>query len=134
MVLGPVTLLAATAGLLTAFGCEPGSALRHLYLIPTLWAALSGGMVRGGLTGLLAGLLQAPVALPAVERLGLGSQTIDGLISLGTPLALGWMVGRLSDRSRERAARLEAVLAVQRTLSRDRPLQDSLQQVAETVR
>ena len=79
--------------------------LRHVYVIPTLWAALAGGRRGGAVIGLLAGLLQAPVVLPAVERLGLTAQTVDGLVSLATPLAIGWVVGRLVDQAQERAHR-----------------------------
>ncbi len=74
------------------------------------------------------------MALPAIERSGLTSQTVDGLISLVLPLAFGWVVGSLVDRSRERTARLRAVLDVQRTLSREAPLEERLQVVAERVR
>src|SRR5262249_54291733 len=108
----PGVSLAAIAALLAAIGFEPGSALRHLYLVPTLWAAFAVGAPGGAVIGLLSGLLQAPVALPAVEQLGLTTQTIDGLVSLATPLAFGWVLGGLVDRSRERAARLQAVLEV----------------------
>jgi signal transduction histidine kinase len=130
----PCALLTAIAALFALTGLEPGSALRHLYVLPALWAAFTTGAAGGGLVGLLAGLLQAPVALPAVERLGLTSLTVDGLISLVTPVALGWVAGRLVDRSRERAARLRAVLDVQRTLSREAPLEATLGDVAERVR
>ena len=84
--------------------------------MPTLWAALARGAIGGGLVGALAGLLHAPVVLPAVERLGLTSQTLDGLLSLGLPIVAGLLVGRLVDGSRARAARLAAVLAIQRRL------------------
>ena len=77
----------------------PASVLRHLYLLPTLWAALTRGAIGGGLVGALAGLLHAPVALPAVERDGLTSQTLDGLLSLGLPVVAGLLVGRLVDGS-----------------------------------
>ena len=132
--LPPCALLTAIAVLQVVIGFEPGSLFRHLYLVPTLWAAFTAGAVGGGLIGLLSGLLQAPLALPAVERLGLTSQTVDGLISLATPIAWGWVIGELVDRSRERAARLRAVLEVQRTLSREAPLEESLHEVAERVR
>jgi len=126
--------LVAIAALLIAIGLEPGSALRHLYVLPALWAALCAGAPAGAAVGLFAGLLQAPVALPAVEQLGLTAQTIDGLISLGTPLAIGWGLGALVDRSRERAARLRAVLDIHRAMSRERPLEETLGEVAERIR
>ena len=134
MLLWQALLLAAIAGTIAGVGPELGSTLRHAYLVPALWAALSGGAVGGGAIGLVAGLLQAPVALPAVERLGLTSQTVDGLISLGTPLASGWAIGRLVDQARERAGRLRAVLDVQQALSREAPLEESLGVVAARIR
>jgi signal transduction histidine kinase len=110
------------------------SVLRHLYLVPTLWAGLTRGAIGGGLVGALAGLMHAPVALPAVERHGLTSHTLDGLLSLGLPVAAGLLVGRLVDGSRARAARLDAVLAVQRRLDGQHPLEAALAGVAEALR
>ena len=127
-------LLAAIAMAVAYVGAEPGSILRHLYVIPTLWAALAGGRTGGAAIGLLAGLLQAPVVLPAVERLGLTSQTVDGLVSLATPVAIGWAVGRLVDQARERAHRLRAVLEVQQALSHEAPLEARLSLAAERIR
>src|ERR1700675_5016700 len=40
-------LLAVIAMAIAYVGAEPGSILRHLYVIPTLWAALVGGRVGG---------------------------------------------------------------------------------------
>jgi hypothetical protein len=96
----PVVLLAAIALAMAVGDQGPASVLRHLYLVPTLWAALTWGAVGGGLVGALAGLLHAPVVLPAVERLGLTSQTLDGLLSLALPSVAGLLVGRLVDGSR----------------------------------
>jgi hypothetical protein len=129
-----VALLAVIAMAIAYVGTGPGSILRHLYVIPTLWAALAGGRTGGAAIGLLAGLLQAPVVLPAVERLGLTSQTIDGLISLAAPVAIGWAVGRLVDQARERAHRLRAVLEVQQALSHEAPLEARLNLAAERIR
>ena len=134
MLVGQGLLLTAIAGAIAVVGPELGASLRHAYLVPAVWAGLAGGSLRGGTLGLVAGLLQAPVALPAVERLGLTSQTVDGLISLGMPLALGWAIGRLVDQARERDDRLRAVLEVQRALSRGAGLEDGLATVADRVK
>ncbi|MGH7338504.1 MAG: sensor histidine kinase, partial [Myxococcota bacterium] len=72
-------------------------------------------------------------ALPAVERDGLTSQTLDGLLSLGLPIVAGLLVGRLVDGSRARAARLAAVLAIQRRLDGPEPLDDKLVGVAREL-
>jgi len=130
----PAALLVAVA-LAVAFADQgPASVLRHLYLAPTLWAALARGAIGGGVVGALAGLLHAPVVLPAVERDGLTSQTLDGLLSLGLPIVAGLIVGRLVDGSRARAARLAAVLAIQRRLDGPEALEDKLVGVARELR
>jgi signal transduction histidine kinase len=127
-------LLTAIAGAIAVVGPDLGASLRHAYLVPALWAARSGGSIGGGTVGLVAGLLQAPVALPAVERMGLTSRTVDGLIALGMPLALGWAVGRLVDQARDRDERLRLVLEVQRALTRGAGLEEALATVADNIR
>ena len=134
MITLPVVLLAAIALAMAVGDQGPASVLRHLYLVPTLWAGLTRGAVGGGLVGALAGLLHAPVVLPAVERLGLTSQTLDGLLSLALPSVAGLLVGRLVDGSRARAARLAAVLAIQRRLDGPDPMDDKLVSIARELR
>jgi signal transduction histidine kinase len=96
-------------------GGGPASVLRHLYASATIWAALAAGARQACLVGLLAGLLQAPLVFPAIESEGVTRETVDGLVSILTPLVLGGVVGRLRDQSRARAGRLAALLAVQRS-------------------
>jgi signal transduction histidine kinase len=134
MIVLPVALLAALALAMVVADQGPASVFRHLYLVPTLWAALAWGAIRGGLVGAVAGLLHAPVVLPAVERLGLTSQTLDGLLSLGLPMVAGLLVGRLVDGSRARAARLAAVLAIQRRLAGPDVMEDKLVSAARELR
>ncbi len=134
MIALPVLILAAVAVAMAATDQGPASVLRHLYLLPALWAGLARGAVGGGAIGMLAGLLHAPVALPAVERDGLTSQTLDGLLALGLPIVAGLLVGRLVDGSRARAARLATVLAIQRRLDGAGALGDTLLGVAEELR
>ena len=134
MIALPLALLAAVALAMVVGDQGAASVLRHLYLVPTLWAALTRGAIGGGVVGALAGLLHAPVALPAVERAGLTSQTLDGLLSLGLPIVAGLLVGRLVDGSRARAARLAAVLAIQRRLDGPEALDDKLAGVARELR
>jgi signal transduction histidine kinase len=127
-------LLAVIAAGIVGLHHGSDSVLRHLYLVPTIWAALTRGAIGGGLVGALAGLLHAPLALPAIERAGVTSQTLDGLLSLGLPVVTGLLVGRLVDGSRARATRLEAVLAIQRRLGGPEPLEAALAAVAEELR
>jgi signal transduction histidine kinase len=134
VLIGQGLLLGAIAGAIAIVGPDVGASLRHAYLVPALWAALAGGSFGGGTVGLVASLLQAPVALPAVERLGLTPQTVDGLISLGMPLAFGLAIGRLVDQARDRGERLRAVLEVQRALSRDAGLEESVHAVADRIK
>ncbi len=108
--------------------------LRHLYVAPALWAALQSGAGRGGLVGLMAGLLQAPRVLPGIEAAGLTPETVDGLVSLVAPIALGGVVGRLRDRSRAGAAQLAALLDVQRAMAAEGELEARLRRMAERVR
>jgi signal transduction histidine kinase len=131
----PLLLVATVAAAMAGTHQGSDSVLRHAYLVPAVWAGLSRGAIGGGLIGALAGLLHAPMALPAVERAGLTSQTLDGLLSLGMPVLAGLLVGRLVDGSRARAARLRAVLAIQRRLAGGPgSLDDMLGSVAEEVR
>ena len=132
--IGVALLLAITTIAIAVGGTESSSGLRHLYLAPTLWAALAMGGRAGGLTGLTAGLLQAPFTLPAMERLGLASSSVDGLVAMVLPAAVGVVVGRLCDQARDRGQRLQTVLEIQRSLSRDLPLKLRLESTVEGLR
>lgn len=126
-------LLAITAAI-AWLGIDPGSAVRHVYLAPALWAAWTSGARGGAVIGLVSGLLQAPMVLPAIERVGLTSGIVDALLSLVFPLALGWAVGRLVDQARERAWRLQGVLALQQALNSEASMEARLRHAAERIR
>jgi signal transduction histidine kinase len=79
-------------------------------------------------------LLQAPLVLPVIEGIGLDPETVDGLVSLVTPLAFGWLVGRLREQSRAHGGRLAALLDVQRSVGGDGPLGVRLAAVTEPIR
>ena len=104
MIALPLVLVMGLAAVMAVSDQGADSVLRHLYLVPTIWVALARGALAGGLVGVLAGLLHAPVVLPAVERLGITSQTLDGLLSLGLPALAGLLVGHLADGARAPAA------------------------------
>src|SRR3972149_5527368 len=72
---GPGLLLGfgAVPAALVWMDAGPASGFRHLYLVPTLWAALRFGGLGGGSGGLLGALLYAPFVLPAIERDGLAA-------------------------------------------------------------
>jgi signal transduction histidine kinase len=126
-------LLAVTAAMVWEGGTPP-SPLRHLYLVPVVWAALHGGARAGGVLGLMAGFVQVPLVLPAIERAGLTGSAVEGLVSLAMPPAAGVLAGLLRDQSRARARRLSALLEVERCLSREEPLAARLDAVAAVVR
>ena len=124
---------AITAALVWSDG-GPASGLRHLYLLPTLWAALRFGGLGGGGGGLLAALLYAPFVLPAVERGGLTAEAVEGLISLGLFLFVGSVAGALARRARSRADRFELLLSLQRALTGGEALESLLGEVAQQLR
>jgi signal transduction histidine kinase len=115
-------------------GGGPSSLLRHLYLVPAMWAALTAGATGGVLTGLVAGLLLALFVLPAIERLGLNAESVEGLVSLVAPVACGLVIGRLGDQAHARTMRLRTVLSLQRVLHRDISLEARLHEAAEQIR
>ena len=112
----------------------PAPGLRHTYLIPVLWGALRFGRRGGALVSLLAVLLYAPLVLPALEEEGLTRETLEGIVSLGWLGGIGPLAGALVSQARARAERYETLLALQRTLAGDAPLDRLLGEVAEQVR
>jgi signal transduction histidine kinase len=134
VIAGPLGLVAVIAAAIIASGGSDGSPLRHLYLLPVLWAALARGAAGGGVVGLLAGLLQAIAVFALIERVGLSRPAVDGIVSLCIPLAMGLTVGRLVDQSRGRGAQLRALLEIQRSLATETALGGRLAEVAELAR
>lgn len=125
--------VAVTAALvLTDAG--PASGLRHLYLVPTLGAALRFGGLGGAGGGLLAALLYAPFVLPAIERGGVTGETVEGLVSLGLFLFVGSVTGPLAGRARQEAARYRLLLALHRTLTGGGTLAEGLRAAAAHLR
>ena len=115
-------------------GGAPVSPVRHLFLVPGVWAALTAGAQAGAFVGLMAGFLQAPLVLPAIERVGLTGGALDGLVSLVTPGLLGAVAGHVRDQAFAGARRLEALLEIQRRLAADEPMASRLDAVVHVVR
>ncbi len=137
MVNGATGILCAFAAVTTALAWSdagPAAGLRHLYLLPTLWAALRFGGLGGGSGGLLAALLLAPFVLPAIERRGLTGETVEGLISLGLFPFVGSVTGLLARRARIQTARYRALLTLHRTLTGSAALPRLLEELAEQLR
>ena len=101
-----MSLIAAALLAVTALvALEDGGAaslLRHAYLVPVLAAALRFGAVGGGLAAAAAVLLSAPNVLPEIERSGLTTETLEGLVTFAV---LG-LVGALSGVLRGRVGRI----------------------------
>jgi signal transduction histidine kinase len=134
VIAGPLGLVALIAAAMAAAGADAGTPVRHLYLVPVLWAALSRGATGGATVGLLAGLVQAPAIFPMIEQSGLSRPAVEGLVSLCIPLALGLTVGRLVDQSRARGAQLLALVEIQLSLAGETALGVRLAQVAGLAR
>ncbi len=134
MVGAPLALLVALTAAMLWEGGAPVSPVRHLFLVPGVWAALTAGAQAGAFVGLMAGFLQAPLVLPAIERVGLTGGALDGLVSLVTPALLGAVAGHVRDQAFAGARRLDALLEIQRRLAADEPMAVRLDAVVHVVR
>jgi hypothetical protein len=134
VVAAPLALLVVLTAAMLWEGGAPVSPVRHLFLVPGVWAALTAGAQAGAFVGVMAGFLQAPLVLPAIERVGLTGGALDGLVSLVTPAILGAVAGHVRDQAFAGARRLEALLEIQRRLAADAPLASRLDAVVDVVR
>ncbi|HMH52863.1 MAG TPA: ATP-binding protein [Candidatus Acidoferrum sp.] len=128
-----LTAVAATlvgATLLTTYA-EPETALllRHLYLVPVIVAALRFGLIGGGMTAATAVLLDAPRVFATIERDGLTQPAAEHLITFVLLIGAGALVGRLAAAAHSQRQRFETLLAVQRALTEEAPLEVALQRV-----
>jgi len=119
-------IVAAVTGLVGWRDAGPASALRHLYMLPTAWAALRFGFAGGLATAALAIVLDAPAVLRALETWGLDADAVEALVTFGVLLLVGALAGALADRARRQLERFEALLALQRQLSGEVALAEAL--------
>lgn len=112
--------------LIGLFDVEAGALLRHLFLVPVVAAALRFGAVVGGATAAGAVLLQAPTVFAAIERDGLTRQAGEQLVTFLVLLCAGVVLGRLASSARAQRRRSETLLAVQRVLTEEAPLEIAL--------
>jgi signal transduction histidine kinase len=122
-----VALALSLAGLGVAVNLpEECALLRHLYLLPVAVAALRFGAVGAVLTA--AGVLVAdgPPVLADVERGGLTPEALERLVTFALVLGGGALAGHLVDEARAQRRRYETLLAVQRALADDVPLEPAL--------
>jgi len=131
---GPLSFVVLTAALMVLQDAGPGTALRHLDIIPTVWAALRFGLGGGIVTACLVVVLDAPFLLKAIETWGLDRAAVEGAVTLGLLVLVGVLAGSLTDRARRQRARYEAVLALQRALGAARPLAEGLELTNRALR
>ena len=118
--------LVAVAALVALDGAGPASLLRHAYLAPVLVAALRFGAHGGALAAAGALLLSAPLVLPEIERSGLTSEAAEGLVTFAVLGLVGSLSGALWARAGRHRRRYEILVAIQRTLADEAPLDLSL--------
>jgi two-component system sensor histidine kinase KdpD len=118
--------LVAVTALIALEDGGPASLLRHAYLVPVLAAALRFGAGGGGLAAAGAALLSAPVLLPEIERSGLTSDVVEGLVTLAVLGLVGVLSGVLRGRAGRHRRRYEILVTIQRTLADEAPLELSL--------
>ena len=115
-----VTVLTARAD------AETASLLRHLYFVPVVAAALRFGVIAGGATAAVAVLVQAPGVFATIERDGLTRPAAERLVTFLALLCAGAIVGRLASLATAQRKRSETLLAVQRALAEEAPLEIAL--------
>ena len=124
-----VALATALAGVTIAASLadvEAAALLRHLYFVPVVAAALRFGVVVGGVTATAAVLLQAPAVFAAIERDGLTRPAAEYLVTFLVLVGAGVLVGRLASSAKAQRRRSETLLAVQRALAEEAPLDIAL--------
>jgi len=117
--------LAGITALIAVSDAGVGSLWRHAYHVPVVVAALRWGG-GGVLAALAAMLLYTPFVLPALERAGPSSSVLEALLTLGLLLGVGVSSGALVAGFRRQRARYEALVAIQRAVDGDAPLDIAL--------
>ncbi len=104
----------------------PDTLPRHLYIVPTVWAALRFGLAGGIAMASLAAFLDAPLLLGAIETWGVDRGAVEAVVTLGLLALVGGLAGSLADRASRQRERYEAVLALQRSFGGAVPLREGL--------
>ena len=119
LTLGAITLAIALSD------AGAGSLWRHAYHVPVVVASLRWGG-GGVLAALAAMLLYTPFVLPALERGGPSRAVLEGLITLALLLGVGVSSGALAAGVRRQRARYQTLVAVQRAVDGEAPLDVAL--------
>ncbi len=123
-----VAALAASVAALGVFVnvSDDGALLRHLYLVPVGIGAVRFGLTGAVLTAIAVLVADGPPVLAAVERGGLTAEALERLATFALVLVGGALAGHLVDQARAQRRRYETLLAVQRALAEDVPLETAL--------
>ncbi len=125
-----MSLIAATLAVVTALvaleDAGPASLLRHAYLVPVLAAALRFGAAGGALAAMAAVLLSGPFVLPEIERSGLTTEAVEGLVTFAMLGLVGVLSGVLRTRAGRHRRRYEVLVTIQRTLADEASLDVAL--------
>jgi two-component system sensor histidine kinase KdpD len=113
--------LAGITALIAVSEAGAASLWRHAYHVPVVCAALRWG--GGGVLAALAAILfYTPFVLPALERAGPSRAVLEALVTLALLLGVGVSSGALAAGGRRQRARYEALVAIQRAVDGDAPL------------
>jgi two-component system sensor histidine kinase KdpD len=118
--------LVAVTVLVALEGAGPAALSRHLYLAPVIVAALRFGAPGGALAAAAAVLLSAPFVLPEIERAGLTTEAIEGLVTFGVVVLVGVLSGMLRARAGRHRRRYELLVTIQRALADEAALDVAL--------
>jgi signal transduction histidine kinase len=99
---------------------------RHAYLPAVLAAALAAGPSGGATSALVAVLCYAPILLPEIERAGLTAAALEGVLTVVVLVVAGALAGALASAARRHRDRYATLLAVQRALADEAPLEIAL--------
>lgn len=109
-----------------ALSHDAASPWRHGFLVPVVAAAVAFGPSGGAISTLVAVLCYAPIVLPEIERAGLTAGAVEGALTVATLITMGALAGMLAAIARRHRTRYATLLAVQRALAEEAPLDIAL--------
>lgn len=123
-----ICLIAAEAAVTAAIALAQDAACpwRHAYLVPVLVAAVLFGPAGGAASAVIAVLCYTPILLPQMERTGLTTGAVESMLTMAALVAAGGLAGTLAARVRRHRSRYATLLAVQRVLAEEAPLELAL--------